>query len=113
MPPPDCILALCYAVDQERRNVPNHPDAQLSPSAVVTLARLHAMQGGGPHAFDRWLPRDALQWLPQGPERTLLLAAPTVLGVADTSGIEWMHPRRAGRSPAQSGHKGQSKPRWM
>ena len=44
---------------------------------------------------------------------TRLLAAPTVLGVADTSGIEWMHPKRAGRRLAQSGHKGQSKPRWM
>ena len=41
------------------------------------------------------------------------LAAPTVLGVADTYGIALMHPLRAGRSPAQIGQKGPSHPRGM
>jgi hypothetical protein len=40
MTPPDCMIALFYAVDQERLAVPQHPDAKLSPSAVVTLALL-------------------------------------------------------------------------
>jgi hypothetical protein len=107
--------------------VPTHPDAKLSPSAVVTLALLHALKGGGTRACYRWLTRDALPLLPQGPERTRLarlckthtawtarlLAAPTVLGVAATYGMEWMHPMRAGRSPAQIGTKGQSNPRWI
>ena len=34
----DFILALFYAVDQEMLEVPKHPEAKLSPSAVVTLA---------------------------------------------------------------------------
>ena len=54
MTTPDCILALFDAVDHERLEVPQHPDAQLSPSAGVTLALLHAMQGGGTRAFSRW-----------------------------------------------------------
>jgi hypothetical protein len=41
------------------------------------------------------------------------LTAPTVLGVADTSGIEWLYPMREGRSPAQIGKKGTSKHRWI
>ena len=59
---------------------------------------------------------------PQFPERTrlfrlfrthqdwpqLFLAAPTVLGVIDTYGIELIHPMREGRSPRQIGRKGLS-----
>src|SRR5262249_34866801 len=41
------------------------------------------------------------------------LAAPMVLGVIDTYGIELLHPRREGRSPHQIGRKGLSKHRWM
>jgi hypothetical protein len=64
---------------------------------------------------------------PQVPERTRLarlfkthpawttrfLAAPTVLGVADSDGIELIHPMREGRSPAQIGKKGKSNHRWI
>jgi hypothetical protein len=64
---------------------------------------------------------------PQGPERTRLArlfkthtawttrfwATPTALGVADSSGIELIHPRREGRSPAQVGRKGLSNHRWI
>jgi hypothetical protein len=127
MTPPDFIIALFYAVDQERLEVPKHPDAKWYPSEVVTLALLHARKGGGTRAFYRWLTRDYLPLFPQVPERTRLaqlfkthtawtarfLATPTVLGVADTSGIELMHPMREGRSPAQIGKKGSSNPRWM
>jgi hypothetical protein len=41
------------------------------------------------------------------------LAAPTVLGVIDTYGIELLHPMREGRSPQQIGRKGLSNHRWM
>ena len=41
------------------------------------------------------------------------LAAPTVLGVADTYGIALIHPMRAGRSAKQMGKQGQSNPRGM
>jgi hypothetical protein len=93
----------------------------------VTLALLHAIKGGGTRAFYRWLTRDYLPLFPHVPERTRLarlfkthtawtarfLAAPTVLGVADTYGIELIHPMREGRSPAQMGKKGKSNHRWI
>ena len=127
MTTPDFIIALFYAVDQDMLDVPKHPEAKLYPSEVVTLALLHAIQGGGTRAFYRLLTRDYLALFPQVPERTRLarlfkthtawtarfLAAPTVLGVADPDGIALSHPRREGRSPAQMGKKGKSKHRWI
>jgi len=127
MTTPDFIIALFYAVDQEMLDIPKHPDAKLYPSEVVTLALLHAIKGGGTRAFSRWLTRDYLPLVPQVPERTRLarlfkthtawtarfLAAPTVLGVADTYGIELIHPMREGRSLAQVGKKGKSNHRWI
>jgi hypothetical protein len=127
MTTPDFIIALFYAVDQEMREVPKHPEAKLYPSEVVTLALRHASKGGGTRAFYRWLTRDYLPLFPQVPERTRLarllkthtawtarfLAMPTVLGVADSSGIALLHPMREGRSPAQLGKKGKRNPRGM
>ena len=127
MTTPDFIIALFYAVDQEMLEVPKHPEAKLSPSEVVTLALLHAIKGGGTRAFYRWLTRDYVALFPQVPERTRLarlfkthtawtarfLAAPTVLGVADSYGIALIHPMRAGRSPAQIGKQGKSNHRWI
>jgi hypothetical protein len=123
----DFIIALFYAVDQEMREVPKHPEAKLSPSETVTLALLFAIKGGGMRAFYRWVTRDYRPWFPQVPERTRLarlfkthtgwttrfLAAPTVLGVADTYGIALIHPMREGRSPAQIGKKSQRNHRWI
>jgi hypothetical protein len=121
------ILALFCTVDQERLDVPKRPDATRSPSEVVTLALLCAIKGGGTRAFSRWLTRACLALFPQRPERTRLarlfkthtawtarfLAAPTVLGVADSDGMALIHPMREGRSPAQIGKQGQSNPRGM
>ena len=123
----DFIIALFYAVDQEMLDVPKRPDATLYPSAVVTLALLHAITGGGTRAFSRWLTRAYWPLFPQVPERTRLarlfktpmawttrfLATPTVLGVADSYGIELIHPMREGRSVAQIGKQGQSHHRWI
>jgi hypothetical protein len=121
------ITALFYEVDEQMRAIPKHPDARLWPSEVVTLGLLHALKGGGTRAFYRWLTRDYRPLFPRLPERTRLfrlfrthqdwtqafLAAPTVLGVIDTSGIEVIHPRREGRSPHQIGRKGLSNHRWI
>ena len=41
------------------------------------------------------------------------LAAPTVLGIIDSFGIELMHPRREGRSDQQIGKKGKSNQRGI
>src|SRR5512145_136264 len=127
MTTPDFLIALFDAVDQEMLDVPKHPEAKLSPSAVVTLALLPAIKGGGTRAFSRWLTRDSVALCPQVPERTRLArlftthtawtarfrAAPTVLGGADPYGIAWIHPRREGRSPAPVGKKGLSHHRWI
>src|SRR6266567_2820610 len=123
----DLITALFYEVDEQLRAIPKHPEAHLWPSEVVTLGLLHALKGVGNRPFYRWLVRDYRPLFPHLPERTRLfrlfvahrdwadrfLAAPTVLGVADTYGIEFIHPRREGRSSQQQGKKGLSNHRWI
>ena len=121
------ITALFYEVDEQMRAMPKHPEAHLWPSEVVTLGLLHALKGVGNRAFYRWLTRDYRPLFPRLPERTRLfrlfrthqdwtqvfLAAPTVLGVIDTYGIELIHPMREGRSSQQIGRKGLSNHRWI
>ena len=121
------ITALFYEIDEQMGALPTHPEALLWPSEVVTLGLLHALKGGGNRAFYRGLTRDYRALFPRLPERTRLfrlltthqdwprafLAAPTVLGVIDTYGIELIHPMRAGRSPQQIGRKGLSNHRWI
>jgi hypothetical protein len=119
--------ALFSEVDEQLRTIPKHPEAHLWPSEVVTLGLLHALKGVGNRPFYRWLTRDYRPLFPHLPERTRLfrlfkthhdwtqafLAAPTVLGVIDTYGIELIHPMREGRSPQQVGRKGLSNHRWI
>src|ERR1700730_5891251 len=121
------ITALFYHVDEPLRAMPKHPEAHLWPSEVVTLGLLHALKGVGNRAFYRWLTRDYRALFPRVPERTRLfrlftthqdwtqafLAAPTVLGVIDTYGIELVRPMREGRRPHQIGRKGLSNHRWI
>src|SRR5712691_4447402 len=123
----DFITALFCQVDDHLPGIPKHPHANLWPSEVVTLGLLHALKGGGNRAFYRWLTRDYRALFPQLPERTRLfrlfttpqdwtqvfLAAPTVLGVIDTYGIELIHPMREGRRPQQIGRKGLSNHRGI
>jgi hypothetical protein len=121
------IIALFDRVDEQMRDVPKHPQAALYPSELITLALLYALKGDGPRRFYRWLVRDYRLLFPHLPERTRLfrlfvahhawadrfLADPTILGVADTYGIEFIHPRRQGRSSQQQGKKGLSNRRWI
>jgi len=121
------ITALFSEVDEQLGAIPKHPAAHLWPSEVVTLGLLHALKGVGNRPFYRWLTRDYRALFPHLPERTRLfrlfkthhdwtkvfLAAPTVLGVIDTYGIELIHPIREGRSPQQIGRKGLSNHRWI
>src|SRR5437870_7718175 len=121
------ITALFCQVDDHLAAMPKHPEARLWPSEVVTLGLLHALKGVGNRAFYRWLTRDYRTLFPRLPERTRLFrlfvthqdwtqvffAAPTVLGVIDTYGIEVLHPMRAGRSPQQVGRQGLSHHRWI
>ena len=113
----DFITAVFCRVDEQMKAVPKHSQATLWPSEVVTLGLLHALKGVGNRAFYRWLARDYRPLFPRLPERTRLfrlftthqawtasfLAAPTLLGVIDTYGIELIHPMREGRSFLQIG----------
>jgi hypothetical protein len=121
------IIGLFVRVDDAMSAVPLHPQGLLYPSEIVTLGLLYALKGGGQRAFYRWLTRDYAALFPFLPERTRLfrlllahqdwtqrfLAAPTVLGVADTYGIELVHPWREHRNPFPLGEKGLSNHRWI
>ncbi len=123
----DFIIALFWRVDAVLADVPKHPQARLSPSAIVTLALLFARKGVGPRAFYRWLHHNYATWFPGLPARTrlfrlfaahqdwaeYLLAEPTVWGVADSDGIARRHPWRADRADQQIGGKGRSTHRWI
>ena len=121
------IIHLLCKVDDQMKDVPKHPQASLFPCEMVTLALLFAIKGVGNRAFYRWVKRDYLPLFPRLPERSRLfrllkahrhwtdrfLADPTILGVADSYGIELLHPIREGRSPRQIGKKGKSNHRWI
>ena len=123
----DFIIELFCRIDDEMRDVPKHSQANLYPSEIVTLGFLFAIKGVGDRPFYRWLERDWRHLFPGLPERTRLfrlfkvhqgwtnrfLADPTLLGVADTYGIELLHPMREGRSDQQIGKKGKSNHRWI
>jgi hypothetical protein len=122
----DFISELFYRVDEAMKDISKHPLASLWPSEIVTLGVLFALKGGGNRAFYRWVSRDWRGLFPGLPERTRLfrlltthrtwtdafLAAPSVLGVVDSYGIELLHPMREGRSAQQIGRKGKSNHRW-
>jgi len=123
----DYTIDLFCRVDDKMRDVPKHSQANLYPSEIVTLALLSALKGVGNRAFYRWLNRNFRHLFPQLPERTRLfrlfkthqdwserfLAEPGLLAVADSYGIELIHPIREGRSLAQMGKKGLSNHRWI
>lgn len=123
----DIIIGLYIRVDAVMAAVPKHPQADLYPSELVTLGLLFALKGDGPRRFYRWLSSNYRSWFPRLPERTRLfrllathadwteafLAQPTLLGVADTYGIELRHPWREDRADLQIGGKGLSNHRWI
>lgn len=123
----DFITELFCRIDDTMEFIPKHPQANLYPSEIVTLAILFAIKGVGDRAFYRWLVRDYRPMFPKLPERTRLfrlfkthqdwtkrfLAETTALGVVDSYGIELLHPYRQGRSDQQIGKKGFSNHRWI
>ncbi len=123
----DFIIGLFIRVDSMMIAVPKHSDAHLYPSEIVTVGVLFALKGVGPRPFYRWLRNNYRHWFPRLPERTRLfrllathtawteyfLAQPTTLGVADTYGIELIHPWREDRADLQIGGKGLSNHRWI
>lgn len=121
------ITALFNNVYDEMIGTPNHNQASLHPSEIVTIGLLYAIKGVGTRAFYRWLSGNYLSMFPNLTHRTRLfrrlrthqawtnhfLASPSVLGVIDSYGIELVHPVREGRSSRQIGRKGKSNYRWI
>ena len=123
----DFITDLFCRVDDRMENVPNHPQAALWPSELVTIGLLFAVKGVGQQAFYRWLSRDFGPLFPALTERTRLfrrlkthwkwaqmfLAEPSLLGVIDSYGVEPVHPVRKGRNPKGWAEPGVSNHRWI
>src|SRR5215831_7751709 len=111
------ITALFYEVDEQLHTIPKHPEAHLWPSEVVHPGAPAYAQRRGQPALLLLVDARLSSIISHLPERTRLfrlfrthqdwtrvfLAAPTVLGVIDTYGIELIHPIREGRSPQQIG----------
>ena len=126
----DFITDLFCCVDdnltQANKNQ-KHTQAKLYLSEVITLALLFALKGVGNRAFYRWIESNYPDLFPHLPQRirsfrlfnshrhltAIFMAAPSLIGVIDTYGIEWIHPRREGRSERQAGKKGISNRRWI
>lgn len=108
----DFIVELFCSIDEVMKGEKKHVQAKLYPSEVVTLAILFALKGVGNRAFYRWLKKNLKPLFPKLPHRTRLfrlfvthedwskrfLAEPSLLGVADSYGIELLHTWREGRS---------------
>jgi len=123
----DFITQLFCRIDDRMPKTEKHSQANLYPSEVVTLAILFALKGVGNRAFYRWLERDYKGLFPKLPVRTRLfrlfnshrhwtqvfMAEHSLIGIADSYGIELIHPRREGRSDQQIGKKGLSNQRWI
>src|SRR5689334_5452092 len=96
----DFITELFCRVDDAMAEVPQHRQAKLAPSEIVTLGLLFALKGASSRAFWRWLTRDYRPLFPYLPDRTRLFrllathqdwndrfpAAPTLLEIADSFG---------------------------
>ncbi len=123
----DFIIDLFCRIDDRMKAVPQHAQAALWPSEVVTIGLLFGLKGVGGRAFYRWLSQNYGNWFPHLPERTrlfrrlkthwrwtlLFLAPPSLLGIIDSYGIELIHPIRRGRSPQQFSAPGISNHRWI
>jgi hypothetical protein len=123
----DFITERYCRIDDALPDLPHHPQAILSLGEVITIGVLYAIKGVSRRAFYQWLKDNYGDLFPQLPERTRLfrrlqaqsgwtgcfLAQPTILGVADSYGIELGHPVRAGRNLHQVGQKGKSNHRWI
>lgn len=63
----DFIIDLFCRIDDHMQNVPNHNQAALAHSEMVTQEMLIAIKGVGQRAFYCWLIRDYADWFPLCP----------------------------------------------
>jgi len=123
----EIIIRLFCIVDDRVGSVKKRSDAHLHDSEIITIGLLLSLKGGRYRAFYRWLNANYRTLFPKLPDVTRLLrllnsraaytdeflADPSFFTVADTYGIELIHPRREGRSRDQVGKKGKSNGRWI
>ena len=123
----DFITELFCKIDDTLPEGTHHSQAILSLSELVTIGVLQAMKNVSQRAFYHWLKDNYGRLFPNLSHRTRLnqrlraqqdwtghfLADATVLGVADSYGIELLHPVREGRRTQQMGRKGRSNHRWI
>jgi hypothetical protein len=123
----EIIIRLFCMVDDRLGPVKKRSDARLHDSEIVTIGLIFSLKGGQFRPFYRWLDANFRTLFPALPEVSRLhrllarcstyadefLADPTFFSVADTYGIELIHPRREGRSSRQLGKKGKSNGRWI
>lgn len=123
------ITELFCRVDDMLEKTPQHIQAKLSISELVTLGLLMALKGTSQHQFYRWLRQNCSDLFPNLPERTRLfrrlkthckltekfLAEPTIFGVIDSYGIELCHPIRENHHPKRKriGKKGFASWKWI
>lgn len=123
------IIELFCRVDDMLGKTPEHVQAKLSISELVTLGLLFALKGSSQRAFYRWVKQNWSSLFPRLPERTRLfrrlkthrqitekfLAEPTVFGVIDSDGIELCHPIRERHQPHRKriGKKGFASWKWI
>jgi hypothetical protein len=123
------ITELFCRVDDMLPKTPEHIQAKLSLSELVTLGLLFALKGSSQHAFYRWLRENWKDLFPAWPERTRFfrrlkthrqitekfLAEPTLFGVIDSYGIELCHPLRENHQPNRKriGKKGFASWKWI
>lgn len=123
------IIELFCRVDDMLPKTPEHIQAKLSISELVTLGLLFALKGSSQHAFYRWLRQNWRGLFPALPERTrffrrlkthrklteTFLAEPTIFGVIDSYGIELCHPIRENHQPKRKriGKKGFASWKWI
>jgi hypothetical protein len=123
------ITELFCRVDDMLEKQPEHIQAKLSISELVTLGLLFALKGCSQHQFYRWISQNCFDLFPALPERTRFfrrlkthrrltekfLAEPTIFGVIDSYGIELCHPIRENHQPNRKriGKKGFASWKWI
>lgn len=123
----EIITRLFCMVDDQIGAVKKRSDARLHDSEIVTIGMVFALRGGQFRPFYRWFLANYRSLFPNIPHLTRLLrllrrcaayadeflSTPSLFTIADTYGIELIHPRREGRSTRQLGKKGKSNQRWI
>jgi len=123
----DIITGIFCRVDDKIGKEERSWEQSLAVSEVVTIGMMFAMKGIKFRPFYTWLSSNFRSYFPALPSRRRLqellrthaqyaddfLGDPSFFSVADSYGVELLHPKREGRSDKQIGKKGVSNHRWI